>query len=73
MNAIECPLEVMGQSVPFSDELIGGHVEEAAKRLSCMEALDAVRLVLVACRCDDAVIGDSELDRLAEYLGCFQE
>lgn len=67
-----CPPAVFAAIGPFSDELIGRDHAVAIARLEFLSPLDAVRLVLAALRRRDAVIGDDEIDDLAEALGVFE-
>lgn len=67
------PLNVFSAVGPFSDALISGEFEKASESLGAMRPLDAVRLLLASARRSDSVIGERELDDLAEYLGVFEE
>lgn len=58
---------------PFSDELIFGDYGEAIARLEKLSPLEAVQLVLATFRRSDSVVGDSELDGLAEAVGVFED
>lgn len=69
----ECELGTFAAIGPFSDELITGEWDAVVERFKSMDAIEAVQLLLAATRRNDAVVGDSELDELAEALGCFQE
>jgi hypothetical protein len=69
----ECPMSVFGAVGPFSDELIVPDHEAAISRLGAMAPLDAVRLVLATYRRNDSVVGDREIDDLADALGVFTD
>lgn len=69
----ECPLEVMAAIGPFEGELVEGDFAAAIERIESFSPLDAVRLVLAAYCRSDSVVGDQEIDDLAEALGCFEK
>lgn len=64
-------MAILSHVGPFSDELIFGDHKEAIQRLRSMEPLDAVRLVLAACRRNDAVVEMKDIDAFAEAIGVF--
>lgn len=67
-------MDVFGAIGPFDDELITGSLEGAVERIRGMgDPVKAVQLVLATYCRSDSVIERRDLDRLAEYMGVFQD
>ena len=71
--SIECEMSVFAAIRPFDDELITGDMDAATERLKSMSGLEAAQLILATYCRSDSVIGQRELDDLAEHLGVFSD